>query len=1000
MNILFIAYGDLTSNSMTHIGPYAEELGKRGHHCALAIPDDSTLSPSPSPTLPVVHHADLPQRADLFPNSQPAHVLHAWTPRENVRQATQAYRALHPTAKLVIHLEDNEDAILESYYQTPLERLRHPHPNDAPIRWQTRLSHPTKYKDFLATADGITLLNPRLAKLLPIEKQSSQLRPILQPAANSAPQNPAEVKATYLIPTQPRIVVYPGGITSNNREDIRNLYKAVKILNDQAQPTLIVKTGPSCQVFENSFDFPIQDVSLDLGYVQENDIQALLSIADALVQPGTDNPFNRDRFPCKIPQFLASGRPCILPAFYTGPDSIDPDSCLTLDSNAPEEIASQLQRVFSDPQLAAKLGQAAKAHAAKTYAPDNNVSRILDFYQRVLHIDRSGSGFPQVQSRSPKRYPLASLFERLKLALPRRSSTTPQTEPPPNHPVHHRDYFRYLKTTDRQAAQYATDFQARLESLPSQPKISILLPVYNVPEKWLRRCIDSVLSQIYPHWELCIADDFSSAKHIRPTIERYAKRDPRIKAVFRPQNGHISLATNAAYTLATGDYIALLDHDDELPPHALAKLAETIIANPQAKIIYSDEDKIDEDGIRHGPHFKSDWNYDLFLGCNMISHLGAYRKDAFESVQGFRQGYEGAQDWDLALRIAETSAPSEIVHIPEALYHWRSIASSTADNLDAKDYAYQAQRKAIQSHLDRIGVQAPIESVAGLHWRLRYPLPTPQPRVSIVIPTKDRLDLLKPCVESVLQKTAYRNYEILVVDNASQDPETIQYLQALSNNRRISVTRDPGPFNYSALNNHAIRTTGAQVICLLNNDTEVIAPQWLDELVSHAIRPGIGAVGAKLLFPHQHVQHCGVVMGIGGVAAHAFKFLHRDDDGYIHRAQLVSGYSAVTGACMAFEKRLWEELEGLDEVNLPISYNDVDFCLRAAQRGYRNLVTPFALLYHKESETRGDSQSPIAQSQFQKESDYMQKKWASIIARDPYYNPNLSKEKEDFSYRC
>ena len=514
---------------------------------------------------------------------------------------------------------------------------------------------------------------------------------------------------------------------------------------------------------------------------------------------------------------------------------------------------------------------------------------------------------------------------------------------------------------------------------------------------WLIKAIDSVRNQIYTNWELCIADDASPRPHIRPLLESYQSKDKRIKVVFREKNGHISNASNSAIEIAQGEFIALLDHDDEIPPHALARIVDAIRATPDANIVYTDEDKIDEDGQRGHPHFKSDWNPDLLNGQNFVSHFGTYRRSVVESVGRFRTGYEGAQDWDLALRVSEQSRPDQILHVPEVLYHWRMIAGSTATNITEKDYAHTIAGKVLQNHFDRIGQPINLLPIGNAYWRSAYPVPTPQPKVSIIIPSRDRIDILRPCIQSIQEKTTYKNYEIVIVDNETTDTETLQYLEDIQSDQ-VRVERHPGPFNFAALNNTAVRNSTAQIICLLNNDITVITPEWLDELVSHASRPEIGIAGAKLYYPHDHIQHSGIVMGLGGIAGEAFKKLHRSHDGYIHRAFLVSNFSAVTGACFVFKKTLWEEIDGLREEDIPNAFGDVDFCLRAKAAGYRTLFTPFAELYHHESCSRGNDMVPEKVEAFKKAISYMENNWASVIHRDPYYNPNLTLKRQDFTF--
>lgn len=537
---------------------------------------------------------------------------------------------------------------------------------------------------------------------------------------------------------------------------------------------------------------------------------------------------------------------------------------------------------------------------------------------------------------------------------------------------------------------------AHAERFANKPLISIVMPVYNPNPAWLEEAIESVLTQIYPHWELCIADDLSSDAAIRPILARYAQLDQRIKLIFREQNGHISAASNSALALAQGEWIALLDHDDVLAEHALFWVVDAINRHPACRLIYSDEDKIDEVGVRSDPYFKCDWNPDLFYSQNMFSHLGVYHADLVREIGGFRTGLEGSQDYDLALRCIERIAPEQIQHIARVLYHWRIHADSTAHSSDAKPYAMVAGELAINEHLDRMGVNARAESL-GYGCRVRYALPACLPLVSLIIPTRNNIKLLKLCVESILAKTTYPNYEILIVDNGSDDPATLQYLKKIALEPRIRVMLDDSPFNYSALNNAAVKLARGDIVGLLNSDVEVISPDWLSEMVSHALRPEVGAVGARLWYSDDTLQHAGVVLGVHGIAGHVHRFLPKGDTGYCGRASLIQSFSAVTGACLLIRKSIYEALGGLNETELQVACNDVDFCLRVREAGYRNIWTPYAELYHHESASRGFDDTPEKLARSAKEISYMQQRWGDALLNDPAYSPNLSLDAEDFS---
>ena len=548
-------------------------------------------------------------------------------------------------------------------------------------------------------------------------------------------------------------------------------------------------------------------------------------------------------------------------------------------------------------------------------------------------------------------------------------------------------------TNDRLSAQRESS-----RHLPRRPVISILVPVYNTPEKWLAKAIASVGEQTYSNWELCLADDASTAPHIRPLLEKYAAADPRIKVCFREKNGHISAASNSALELATGEFIALLDHDDELTPHALYEVVMAHNADPTTDFFYSDEDKIDEEGHRHEPYFKPDFLPDLFLGQNYTSHLTVYRASLMRQAGGFRIGYEGSQDWDLALRVV-TLMPdhSKIRHIPKILYHWRAIPGSTALLSSEKNYPVKAAKKALTDHFARLKQTIELIPVPGDHWRVKYPLPAQPPLVSLLIPTRNGLKFLQRCVDSILAKTTYPNYEILIIDNGSDDPATLSYFKNVSKKPAVRVVPYDAPFNYSAINNFAAKQAKGTVLGLLNNDLEVIHADWLDEMVSQALRPQIGCVGAMLYYPNDTVQHAGVIIGLGGVAGHAFRDFNRGTEGVFNRARLVQNYGAVTAACLVIRKAVFDQVGGLDEKHLAVAFNDVDFCLKVRAAGYLNLWTPFAELYHHESASRGVEDTPEKHERFRGEVETMMKRWEKELKHDPAYNPNLTLELTDFT---
>lgn len=559
------------------------------------------------------------------------------------------------------------------------------------------------------------------------------------------------------------------------------------------------------------------------------------------------------------------------------------------------------------------------------------------------------------------------------------------------------DYAEWIHRYDTLTDDSRAVMRARIDDFVNKPLISVVMPTYNAQAQWLVEAIDSVRNQIYPHWELCIADDASTDKSIRPLLERYAQEDTRIKLVFREKNGHISAASNSALALASGQWVALLDHDDLLTEHALFWVVDAINHNPEAGLIYSDEDKLDSTGRRIAPYFKCELNPELLLAQNMVCHLGVYRLDVLKALGGFRLGFEGAQDYDMVLRVVEQLSPKQITHIPRVLYHWRAISGSTALAAEEKSYATEAGRRAVAEHLKRRGLAADVYAApeAPALNRVRFALPNPLPLVSVIIPTRDHVELLSGCIHSILKLTTYPAFEIVIVDNGSVEEVTAEFFSNLPANR-VRIIRNDSPFNFSALNNHGAQVARGELLCLMNNDIEILTPDWLEEMVSFALQSEVGCVGARLWYPNGQLQHGGVVIGVGGVAGHSHKYALRGESGYFGRTVLHQRFSAVTAACMVVRRTIFEAVNGLDE-GLAVAFNDVDFCLRVQAAGYRNVWTPYAEMIHHESVSRGHEDTPEKQARFAKEMRKMKDRWGEKLLIDPAYSPNLTLDCEDFS---
>lgn len=534
------------------------------------------------------------------------------------------------------------------------------------------------------------------------------------------------------------------------------------------------------------------------------------------------------------------------------------------------------------------------------------------------------------------------------------------------------------------------------EKWKRKPLISIVVPVYNTPQVFLRQMIESVQNQSYSEWELCIGNASPENKEMKKILEEY-KNDARIKEVEIPENKGISQNTNRAMEIASGEWIGLLDHDDLLAPNALYEIAKAVNEHPDAEVIYTDEDKVTTDLKEHfQPHLKPDFNLDLLRSNNYICHFFVASRDLIKRVGGFRPEFNGAQDYDLILRCTEQA--KQIVHIPKILYHWRVHKASTADNPASKMYAFDAGKRAIEEHLVRCRTKGTVQHTKDLgFYRVKYEV-CGEPLVSIIIPNKDQSEALKKCLDSIREKTSYRNYEIIIVENNSEEPETFAFYKKIAG-EKIKIVTWEGEFNYSAINNFGVRHARGDYLLLLNNDVEIINRDWLTEMLSHCQRKEVGIVGAKLYYPDNTIQHAGIIIGIGGVAGSVFVGLPRAFSGYLHKASIQLDLSAVTAACMLVKRSVFEQVGGLEE-KLKVAFNDVDFCLRVREKGYLVVYDPYAELYHYESKTRGAEDTKEKIRRFQTEIEYMRSHWIGLLKKgDPYYNCNLSLTKWDYSLK-
>lgn len=553
-------------------------------------------------------------------------------------------------------------------------------------------------------------------------------------------------------------------------------------------------------------------------------------------------------------------------------------------------------------------------------------------------------------------------------------------------------YEAYRPTESALAAQ-------RRKKFKNSWKFSIAVPAYETPETFLREMIESVQGQTYDNWELCIVNASPENDVMRRVLAEYSQKDARIRVKELAENKGIAGNTNEALAMASGDFVGLLDHDDLLAPNALFEAAKALEQEPSIDVLYTDEDKVDTDGKKHfKPNLKPDFNLDLLRSNNYICHFFMVRRTLAEQAGGFSGEYDGAQDYDFILRC--TDMAKNIHHIPEILYHWRTHEASTADNPISKLYAYEAGKRAIEAHLTRRGQAGEVSLKKDLgFYRVKYPVQG-NPLVSVIIPNKDEAESLKLCIESFRRTVSWENYEIIIVENNSTGPEIFSYYRELAKDARIRIVRWKSAFNYSAINNYGVKYAKGEYLLFLNNDIEALEEGWFTEMLGVCQRPEVGAVGAKLLYPDDTIQHAGTVIGIGGIAGHMFVNMPGERSGYLHKASLMMDYSAVTAACMMMKRSLFEQLGGFEE-RLSVAFNDVDLCLRANEAGNLVVYDPYACLRHYESKSRGAEDSPEKVRRFQEEIEFMRTRWEKLLkAGDPYYNKNLSLSKWNYSLRA
>ena len=580
-----------------------------------------------------------------------------------------------------------------------------------------------------------------------------------------------------------------------------------------------------------------------------------------------------------------------------------------------------------------------------------------------------------------KKYGIKDVFERVEMKLSRK-----------NHEMY--EYWRRLYVPTKKQLKEQSE-----QAFEIEPKISIVVPLYKTDQRFLKEMIDSVKGQSYSNWELCLSDGSGNPSPLKDILTKYENEDKRIKVIRNDFPLQISDNTNKALELVSGDWVAFMDHDDLLTPDAFYECVKAINQNENVDMIYTDEDKISMDGkIYFQPHFKSDFNIDMLRGTNYFCHLTVVKKGLYEKAGNLNGEFDGAQDYDFVLRCVEHA--KNVVHIPKVLYHWRAHKDSTAENPESKLYAFEAGARAVQAHYDRVGINAKVESTKYLGiYRSTYQLQE-KPLISIIIPNKDHIEDLDKCITSIEMKSTYKNVEYIIVENNSEEERTFEYYKKMeAENPKVKVVKWEKEFNYSAINNFGVTFAKGDYYLFLNNDTEIINENCLEEMMGYCLRNEVGAVGARLYYEDGTIQHAGVIVGLQGVAGHVFTGLPHDTPGYFGRVIIAHDCSAVTAACMLVKKEAFEKVNGFDP-DLAVAFNDIDFCLKIREAGYLIVYNPYAELYHYESKSRGMEDNEKKIKRFMGEIKKFHEKWFDILYNgDPYYNPNLTLLENNFDLR-
>jgi GT2 family glycosyltransferase len=1102
MNILFVLYSDFRCNTSNPISAFSNQLILLGHDCVVIVPNnEESISHHPFHTFtPATYNKLLEYPEKYFKNGKKADLIHACTPRIGVSSFVINYMAKWPTPLIIFH-EDNEEWITKKYLDISENEFNKILSDDYYGILPKSISHPIEYRSFLSLADKVLVIQPKLLVDIPSWVDSD----VIMLGVDLNLFSPQKIDQNYLtkfgIEKDEKVIVYTGGIDKYKLPAIKELIKAVQNLNRSGIRCHLIRTGEVQAHLKDELDEAKLSYIHDLGIINKNEIPKLLNHANVLIQPGFINEFEDLRLPGKLPEFMAIGKPVIIPNVNISFLLRDNEDVIILNRGDAQEIEEKCKKLFYDEKLQNKLSINSRQFAIKhfniitqaKYLERNYISTIEKFsidkariyweeaFKRGLQSS-SKLKFESLQSsfnldifNSEKTNITNNILNKLnqlifnyeqrlliyeKCLSERNSKINKQ-----NSAIIENEFFNkkiinelnqllvsrswkltkplreinrlivlvnqinkrvivsikingllwsvkriILKILNKDNTYKSTyiiknkndydEWINRYENISlEQNKLSNLnkkdndIPFYSIincnlidDDSIFFEIIKNINLQTYDNWELLLYVKYDKFNH----FENLLKRELFYKKVkIFKENLSKNFNEEDAINQANGNWIVFLNKA-KLLRWALSIISNEIIINPKLKIIYSDDDIYNINGTRSNPNFKPDLNIDLFYSNDYIGDSVFYSKELITRIGNIRPKFKNARFFDLRLRCLDVLNSNQIKHSPYLLFHYQNEESDLISSQIGRIISLQ------ESFIKKSINATAISDLFGII-RIRYHLNNNHPLVSIIIPTRDKVDLLKKCIESIFEKTIYNNYEIIIVDNNSIEQKTFEYFDLISKKHNVKIISDKREFNYSALNNYAMKFADGEFLVLLNNDIEIISTDWLLELIGIASQPNVGVVGARLWYPDNTLQHGGVILGVGSGANHAHTGLKKGQTGYQYRAICLQSMSVVTAACLAVRKELYESVGGLDEVNLPVAFNDVDFCLKILEKNLRNVWTPYAELYHHESVSRGNDDSPKKRKRFNSELRYIQSKWLKYIHHDPAYNSNLSITSNDFS---